>query len=413
MIMPETFDLILHNINLATMAEDDSYGILENAVVCIKDGTIHAIFSASDPAIKQLETEESMDGQGQWVTPGLIDCHTHLIYGGDRSNEFEMRLNGASYEEIANNGGGIVSTVDATRASSKDELFNSAAKRLSYLIDEGVTTIEIKSGYGLDFETEKKMLEVAEELEKYSSVQVSKTFLGAHAVPKEYKGRADDYIDLVCTTMLPNLNQLGLIDCVDAFCESIGFNLEQTQRVFDAAIELKLPVKLHAEQLSDLGGSKLASELGAWSVDHLEFLSPDVAPILKESGTVATLLPGAFYFLSEKKLPPISALRKNNVPIAIATDCNPGSSPCLSLLLMLNMATTLFKLTPLEALRGVTINAAKALRRDSKIGSIEIGKQADLALWDIRSPAELSYRIGGNPCTAVIKKGKVVLNKNA
>ena len=412
--MPEIYDLIIHNITLATMTDDndDGYGTLENAVVCIKDGLIKAILLSTDSHIKQLETEESIDGAGYWVTPGLIDCHTHLVYGGDRANEFEMRLNGESYEAIAKAGGGIVSTVKATRETSKDDLFKLAAKRLSYLADEGVTSIEIKSGYGLDLVTEQKMLEVAKELEQFSHVEVSKTFLGAHAVPPEYKNQADQYIDLVCQEMMPKLHQLELIDCVDAFCESIGFSFDQTKKVFEAAKQLGLPVKLHAEQLSDLGGSKLASEFNGWSVDHLEFLDPENISLLKQSNTVATLLPAAYYFLSETKLPPIEQLRENRVPIAIASDSNPGSSPCVSLLLILNMACTLFKLTPSEALKGVTINAAKALKLDHKLGTIEVGKQADLVFWDINSPAELSYRIGGNPCRKIVKKGVLVVNKD-
>ncbi|PHS14439.1 MAG: imidazolonepropionase [Kangiella sp.] len=417
--MSQIYDLILHNISLASfyyLDKDDElknpYGIVDKPVICIKDGLIVDIFNADDPSIDKLETEESIDGHGQWVTPGLIDCHTHLVYGGNRTNEFEMRLNGKSYEEIARAGGGIVSTVKATRKASKDELFKLASKRLSYLMDEGVTSLEIKSGYGLDLETEQKMLEVAEELNQFSGIEISKTFLGAHAVPVEYKDRPDEYIQLVCETMMPELNKLGLIDCVDAFCEGIGFTVKQTKQVFEKAKELGLPVKLHSEQLSDLGGSKLACEYNAWSVDHLEFLNRYDIEYLKTSGTVATLLPGAFYFLSETKLPPIQALRENNIPIAIATDSNPGSSPCLSILLMLNMATTLFKLTPAEALKGITINAAKALNIDDKVGSITIGKQADLVFWDIVSPAELSYQIGGNPCKLVIKKGKVIINKN-
>lgn len=410
--MPEIYDLIIHNIQLATMADKDGYGIVENAVICVKDGLIKAIHKTDDLSVKELETEESIDGKSYWLTPGLIDCHTHLVYGGNRANEFEMRLNGASYEEIAKSGGGIISTVKATRETSKNELFQLAAKRLSYLMDEGVTSIEIKSGYGLDLETEQKMLEVAKELGQFSGVEVSKTFLGAHAVPPEYEDNADGYIDLVCETMMPHLKELALIDCVDAFCEGIGFNLEQTEKVFSKAKELGLPVKLHSEQLSDLGGSQLACEYNAWSVDHLEFLKAEDVVSLKQSGTVATLLPGAFYFLSETKLPPIESLRKHSIPIAIATDSNPGSSPCLSILLMLNMATTLFKLTPAEALRGVTINAAKALNRANTVGSIEVGKQADFVLWDIDTPAELSYRIGGNTCRQVIKKGKLVLNKD-
>ncbi len=417
--MSQIYDLILHNISLASFHYQDKddeinnpYGIVDKPVICIKDGLIVDIFNTDDPSIEKLETEESIDGQGQWVTPGLIDCHTHLVYGGNRANEFEMRLNGKSYEEIANAGGGIISTVKATREASKDELFKLAAKRLSYLMDEGVTSLEIKSGYGLNLETEQKMLEVAEELNQFSGIEVSKTFLGAHAVPLEYKDRADEYIQLVCETMLPKLHILGLIDCVDAFCEGIGFTVKQTKRVFEKAKALGLPVKLHSEQLSDLGGSKLACEFNAWSVDHLEFLNKDDIEYLKASGTVATLLPGAYYFLSETKLPPIQALRDNNIPIAIATDSNPGSSPCLSILLMLNMATTLFKLTPSEALKGITINAAKALRIDKTVGSITQGKQADLVFWDIQSPAELSYQFGGNPCKRVIKKGKVIINKS-
>lgn len=418
--MSQTYDLILHNISLASFHYqneedeiDNPYGIVENSVICIKDGLIADVFYADDPSLNDLETQESIDGHGKWVTPGLIDCHTHLVYAGSRANEFEMRLNGKSYEEIAKAGGGIISTVKATRDSTKNELFKLAAKRLSYLMDEGVTYLEIKSGYGLDLESEKKMLEVAEELHQFSGIEISKTFLGAHAVPTEYKDRgADEYIQLVCETIMPELNKLGLIDCVDAFCEGIGFTVAQTKRVFEKAKTLGLPVKLHSEQLSDLGGSKLASEYSAWSVDHLEFLNSEDIKMLKQSGTVATLLPGAYYFLSETQLPPIQALRDNQIPIAIATDSNPGSSPCLSILLMLNMATTLFKLTPAEALKGITINAAKALNIQHKVGSIAIGKQADLVLWDIESPAELSYRLGGNPCKQVIKKGKVIINKS-
>ena len=408
--MSPTYDLVIHNIKVATMAETHGYGLIEDAAICIKDGLIEKIIPQVSKQTGELETQAVIDGHGRLVTPGLIDCHTHLVYGGNRANEYEMRLEGASYEEIAKAGGGIVSTVKATRETSKDELFKSAAKRLSYLIEEGVTCVEIKSGYGLDLATEQKMLEVANELGKYSPIEVSKTFLGAHAVPTEYKDRADEYIELVCESMMPQLNEKGLIDCVDAFCENIGFNLEQTKKVFEKAKALDLPVKLHAEQLSDLGGSKLACEFNAWSVDHLEFLSEETVKDLNHSNTVATLLPGAFYFLNETKLPPIEALRKHEVPIAIATDSNPGSSPCLSLLLMMNMATTLFKMTPLEALQGTTINAAKALRKNDRLGSIEKGKQADLVLWDINTPAELSYRIAGNPCYMVIKNGEVILS---
>jgi len=410
--MSVVYDLLIHNVNIASMTGENDYGVIKDAAIGIKDGQIETIIENISQQEGQLETEDAIDGQGMWVTPGLIDCHTHLVYGGNRANEYEMRLEGATYEEIAKAGGGIVSTVKSTRESSQQELFDAAAKRLSYLIDEGVTTIEIKSGYGLDLETEEKMLKVAYELDKFSPVEVSKTFLGAHAVPTEFKEDPDAYIDLVCETMMPHLNEKGLIDCVDAFCEGIGFSLEQTRKVFEKAKSLGLPVKLHAEQLSDLGGSVLASEHNAWSVDHLEFLNPDDVKKLKQSGTVATLLPGAFYFLSETKLPPMEALRKHRVPIAIATDSNPGSSPCLSLLLMMNMSTTLFKMTPLEALKGVTVNAAQALNRTDRVGTIEEGKQADLVLWEVGSPAELSYRIGGNPCHTVIKKGEVILSKS-
>lgn len=408
--MSSVYDLVIHNVKVATMAENNGYGLIEDAAICIKNGIVEKIIPQVSQQSGELETQDVIDGKGRLVTPGLIDCHTHLIYGGNRANEYEMRLEGASYEDIAKAGGGIVSTVTATRETSKDELFKAAAKRLSYLIEEGVTCVEIKSGYGLDLETEQKMLEVADELNTYSPIEISKTFLGAHAVPTEYKDRANDYIELVCDTMMPALHESKLIDCVDAFCENIGFSKEQTERVFTKAKSLGLPVKLHAEQLSDLGGSKLACEFNAWSVDHLEYLAEETVGELVKSNTVATLLPGAFYFLNETKLPPIEALRKHKVPIAIATDSNPGSSPCLSLLLMMNMATTLFKLTPLEALKGVTINAAKALRKDKLLGSIEKDKQADLVMWDVSSPAELSYRIAGNPCHMVIKKGEVILS---
>jgi len=409
--MPEIFDLILHNVQLVSMAAREDYGILDNAVVAIKDQTIQAIYQADSNDATELHTEQAIDGKGMLLTPGLIDCHTHLVYAGNRANEFEMRLNGASYEAIAKAGGGIISTVKATRDATQDELFDLAAKRLSYWIDQGVTSIEIKSGYGLDLKTEQKMLQVAEQLNQYSGIEVYKTFLGAHALAPEYQDRADDYIEHICTQMMPKLNDLNLIDSVDAFCETIGFTPEQTERVFKAAKQLGLPIKLHAEQLSDQKGAKLASQYHALSVDHLEYLDPQDIPNLKKNNTVATLLPAAYYFLSETKLPPIEALRKNQVPIAIASDSNPGSAPGMSLLLCLNMACTLFKMTPLESLQGVTINAAKALGIDKKVGSIEVGKQADLALWDLKSPTELSYWFGVNPCQMVIKNGKVIVDK--
>lgn len=396
------FDYIIHNVNIATLSdqyasEDNPYGVIENGAVGVNDGLISYI-GTSNP---ELDAKETIDVQGQWLTPGLIDCHTHLVYGGNRANEFEMRLNGVAYEEIAKAGGGIISSVKATREATEEELFQSAAKRLQSFIDEGVTTIEIKSGYGLDTENEIKMLKVAKRLEQEFPIRVSTTFLGAHALPPEFKGdgtkdNSDGYIDLVCNDMIPKIAELGLADCVDAFCENIGFSYEQTERVFKAAQKHGLKVKLHAEQLSDQSGAGLAADYSALSADHLEYLSQDSIDKMAKSGTVAVLLPGAFYFLRETKLPPMDELRQAGVPIAVASDSNPGTSPAQSLLLMLNMACTLFRMTPLEALQGVTINAAKALGLEDKVGSIEIGKKAELALWDIDHPNQLSYQLGGN-----------------
>jgi imidazolonepropionase len=350
-----------------------------------------------------------VDGGGAWLTPGLIDCHTHLVFGGNRANEFELRLQGASYQEIAKQGGGIVSTVKATRSATEQELLDSAYKRLLTLHNEGVTSVEIKSGYGLDIATEEKMLKVAAQLATKLPVTIQKTFLGAHALPIEYSGRADDYIDHICNEMLPTLVSKNLVDAVDVFCENIGFNLAQTKRVFDSASSFNIPVKLHAEQLSDIGGSELAANYNALSCDHLEYLSEQSIKAMKASNTVAVLLPGAFYFLRETKLPPIDLLRRYNIPIAVATDCNPGSSPISSLQLMLNMACTLFRLTPIEALAGVTCNAAQALGIDKQVGTISIGKNADLALWNISQPAELCYQFGVNPLKSLYKNGNQVI----
>ena len=398
------FDYIIHNVNIATLSdqytsEDNPYGVIENSAIGINGGVI-TYLGAYDP---ELETHDTLDAQGQWLTPGLIDCHTHLVYGGNRANEFEMRLNGASYEDIAKAGGGIISSVKATRQASEDELFESAAKRLQSFINEGVTTIEIKSGYGLDTETEVKMLKVAKRLGREFPIRVSTTFLGAHALPPEFKDNSDGYIDLVCNEMLPKIAELGLADSVDAFCENIGFSYEQTERVFKAAQQHGLKVKLHAEQLSDQSGAGLAADYKALSADHLEYLSQDSIDKMAQSGTVAVLLPGAFYFLRETKLPPMDELRQASVSIAVASDSNPGTSPAQSLLLMLNMACTLFHMTPLEALQGVTINAAKALGHDNIIGTIEIGKKAELALWDIDHPNQLSYQLGGNNISRVFR----------
>lgn len=347
------------------------------------------------------------DAKGAWITPGLIDCHTHLVYGGQRANEFAMRLNGASYEDIARAGGGIVSTVRATREQSEAALFAQAAGRLLPLLAEGVTAIEIKSGYGLDLATERKQLRVARRLGEAFGVSVHTTFLGAHALPPEYAGRADDYIDQVCETMLPALAQEGLVDAVDAFCEGIGFSPAQTERVFAAAQRHGLAVKLHAEQLSNLGGAALAARYRALSADHLEHLDEAGVAAMAEAGTVAVLLPGAYYFLRDTHLPPIDLLRRHGVPIALATDHNPGTSPVTSLLLMLNMGCTLFRLTVPEVLAGVTVHAARALGAAQQHGRLAVGRRADFALWQVQTPAELAYWFGRNPLAAVVRQGRV------
>lgn len=400
------WDSIWININLATMTEKDGYGILENAALGVRDGKIAWVGAQTDlPSAPENAAHRVHDGQGRWVTPGLTDCHTHLVYGGNRAKEFEMRLNGISYEEIAKKGGGIISTVRATRAATEEEMYESAIKRLRALMREGVTGIEIKSGYGLDTESEAKIMRVATRLHDEAGLRVQRTFLGAHALPPEFEGRADDYIDHICRHMMPTLHREGLIDAVDAFCERIGFTPAQTQRVFSKAAELGLPVKLHAEQISNQGGAKLAAQYKALSADHLEYLDEDGVKAMAQSGTVAVLLPGAFYFLRETKLPPVELLRKYKVPMALATDCNPGTSPTTSLLLMMNMACILFRLTPLEALRGVTVNAAQALGWRNQCGTLEEGKDADFALWDIAHPAELSCYLGYNPCVGVVRSG--------
>ncbi|NRA60509.1 MAG: imidazolonepropionase [Psychrobium sp.] len=401
------FDCVWIDVNLATINEHD-YGIIEDAAIAIKDGKIAWLGAKKDlPPFDALATP-LYQGRGGWITPGLIDCHTHLVYGGDRAKEFEMRLEGATYQEIAAAGGGIVSTVKATRLADEETLYVSAKNRLNALLREGVTTVEIKSGYGLDVATELKMLRIARLLAEHHPVDIKTTFLGAHALPPEFKDNADGYIDLVCGEMIEQVVAEGLADAVDAFCESVGFSLAQTKRVFDAAKKHQLPVKLHAEQMSNLGGSALAASYNAMSVDHIEYLDEAGVKAISESGTVAVVLPGAFYFLRETKQPPFDLLRKYKVPMAIATDANPGSSPICSLQLMLNMACTLFRMTPYEALAGVTLNAAKALGIDDKVGTLAIGKQADLVLWEINHPAQLSYQFGVNPCKQVIKAGKVV-----
>ncbi|UST80215.1 imidazolonepropionase [Pseudomonas siliginis] len=388
--------------HVATMA-NGAYSIIEDAAI-VTSGTLiewigprTQLPSGEYPAVNDL--------QGAWVTPGLIDCHTHTVFGGNRSGEFEQRLQGVSYAEIAAQGGGIASTVRATREATEDELFASAAKRLKSLMRDGVTTVEMKSGYGLDLANERKLLRVIRRLAEELPISVRSTCLAAHALPPEYKDRADDYIDLVCEQMLPALAAEGLVDAVDAFCEYLAFSPEQVERVFVAAQQLGLPVKLHAEQLSSLHGSSLAARYKALSADHLEFMDEDDAIAMAAADTVAVLLPGAFYFLRETQLPPMEALRKHKVKIAIASDLNPGTSPALSLRLMLNMACTCFRMTPEEALAGATIHAAQAMGMAQTHGSLEVGKVADFVAWDIERPADLAYWLGGDLDKRVVRHG--------
>jgi len=392
-------DLLLSNVHLATM--DNGYGLLHDAALAIKDGRIAWMGARHDAPPAAHEH----DCGGAWLTPGLIDCHTHIVHGGNRSDEWEARLNGATYEDIARQGGGIMATVRATRALDIDALVAASLPRVKALLDEGVTTLEIKSGYGLALDAEERMLRAARRIGELLPVRVVTTFLGAHALPPEFAGRPDDYIADVCDVMLPALAAQGLVDAVDAFCERIGFTNAQTARVFDKAGALGLPVKLHAEQLSDQGGAELVARHGGLSADHLEHLSEEDIAAMARAGTVAVLLPGAYYYLRETTMPPIAALRAAGVPMAVATDCNPGTSPLTSLLLALNMACTLWRLTPQEALLGVTAHAARALGLQDEIGTLTVGKRADLALWNIARPADLAYAMGLNPCQAVIHGG--------
>jgi len=393
---PQQVDLIIDNVNVMTMddSRENAYGLIQNGAVAIKDGKICWLGASIDT--NELEAKQSIDGQNKYLSPGLIDCHSHLVFAGSRANEFEQRLTGVSYEEIARQGGGIISTVTATRNASEEELLALAEQRAKQLISEGVTSLEVKSGYGLNTETEVKMLKVARKLGESLPITVKTTFLGAHAIPPEYKGKGDDYIDLLCNETLPKVAELGLADAVDGFCENIGFSSAQMQKVFEKAKEFGLPVKLHAEQLSDQSGAELVASYNGLSADHLEFLSESGVKAMAEHGTVAVLLPGAFYTLSETKLPPMDLMREHGVKIAIGSDYNPGSSPICSLKLMLHMACTLFRMTPEEAISGVTSNAAKALGLDKK-GQIALGFDADLCLWDIQHPAELAYTFGVNP----------------
>lgn len=393
--------------HVATMAQG-RYSIIENAAIVTSAGRIEWIGPRSEqPAV---DAERTVDLGGAWVTPGLIDCHTHAVFGGNRSGEFEQRLQGVSYAEIAAQGGGIASTVRATRAASEDELFASARQRVQALMRDGMTTLEIKSGYGLDLANERKMLRVARRLGEELPLTVRSTCLAAHALPPEYAGRADDYIAHICDQMLPALAEEGLVDAVDAFCEHLAFSPAQVEKVFIKARELGLPVKLHAEQLSSLHGSSLAARYHALSADHLEFMTEEDAIAMAEAGTVAVLLPGAFYFLRETQLPPMEALRCHGVKIALASDLNPGTSPALSLRLMLNMGCTLFRMTPEEALAGVTLHAATALGLGESHGSLEVGKVADFVAWQIERPADLSYWLGGDLPKRVVRLGHEISN---
>ncbi|MDQ1812710.1 imidazolonepropionase [Massilia sp. CCM 9210] len=392
-------DALFTNVHLATM--EHGYGELRDGAIAVTDGRIAWL----GPRGEAPPASTVHDGGGCWLTPGLVDCHTHIVHAGNRSDEFEARLNGATYEDIAKAGGGIMSTVRATRAASEDELLRQSLARVASLLAEGVTTLEIKSGYGLSLDDEAKMLRAARRVGQVLPVSVSTTFLGAHALPPEFAGRADDYVDEICQRMLPQLAALGLADAVDAFCERIGFSSAQTERIFEAARRHGLPVKLHAEQLSDQGGAELVARFEGLSADHLEHLSLAGIEAMAAAGTVAVLLPGAYYFLRDTMPPPVAALRAAGVPMAVATDCNPGTSPMTSILLALNMACTLWRVTPQEALAGATIHAARALGRAADIGSLAVGKRADFALWDIARPADLSYAIGFNPCRAVVNAG--------
>ncbi|GAA0260989.1 imidazolonepropionase [Rhodanobacter caeni] len=402
------WDRLLLNATLATFAGDAPYGLIEHGAIAMHHGRIAWLGHMDDlpdaPAALAVSVA-SVDGA--LVTPGLVDCHTHLVFGGDRAHEFELRLNGASYEEIALGGGGIVSSVNATRAASEEELLDQSLPRARALRADGVTTLEIKSGYGLELDSERRMLRVARRLGRELGIGVRTSFLGLHALPPDYRDRREAYVGLVCDTMLPALAAEGLVDAVDAFCEGIGFSREETRRVFERATQLGLPVKLHAEQLSDLGGAALVAEYGGLSADHLEHLGEAGIRAMAAAGTVAVLLPGAFYALRETRLPPIDLLRQHGVPMAIATDCNPGTSPLLSLRLAAGMACTLFRLTPEEALRGITVNAARALGLHDR-GTLAQGQRADLVIWNVREPAALCYWIGGALVRAVLVGGESV-----
>ncbi len=405
----KTWDQLFIRGNFVTLGSgaDTGWGLIPEGALAVREGRIEWLGGLSslpeiDPSVDVIDLE------GRLATPGIIDCHTHLVFGGSRAGEWQRRLEGASYQEIAEQGGGILSTVRATRAASQNDLLRAAAARLRTLLHAGVTTVEIKSGYGLDLETELKMLRVIRALGEMSPVDVHATFLGAHALPEEFTGRPDDYLDLVCQEMMPAAKELAT--AVDIFAESIAFDLKQTERVLQAAVDLGFPIKIHAEQLSHMGSAKLAAEMGAISADHLEYLQRPGVEAMARYQTVATLLPGAYYFLRETERPPVEALRTMGVPIALGSDMNPGSSPLMNPLLVANMGCTLFGLTPLESIRGVTLNAARALGVDNEVGSLETGKRADVVVWDLESPEELAYMIGHQPCKAVYKSGRPVVD---
>lgn len=400
------WDILFINTHLATCI--DGYGILENAALASNGCKIVWLGAQTDLTDKPENlAREVIDCQRQWILPGLIDCHTHLVYGGSRADEFEQRLKGVRYEDIAKKGGGIMSTVRATRDADEDSLYHQSLLRLKDLIREGITGLEIKSGYGLDLETERKMLSVATRLRDDFGLPIQRTFLGAHALPPEYKDDKDGYIDHICSVMLPALAKENLIDAVDAFCENIAFSAFQVDKLFKTAQDLSLPVKLHAEQLSDQKGTLVAAKYQALSTDHLEFIDETAVEAMAEAGTTAVLLPGAFYYLRETQLPPVDLFRKHNVPMAIATDHNPGTSPTLSPLLMINMACTLFRLTPEEAISGFTRNASKALGWDNR-GTLTTGNASDLSFWQISHPNELAYFFGKNPCKGICMRGHYV-----
>jgi len=385
------------------------YGLITDAAIAVKDGRIAWLGAMKDlPADPEKAAAQVYDVQGACITPGLIDCHTHVVFASDRAAEFELRLKGATYEEIAHAGGGIRSTVRATRSASEDELFVASRRRVRAMMASGTSTVEIKSGYGLDADTELKMLRVAKRLGEELPLTVRRTYLGAHSVPAEFQGRPDDYVEFVCREMIPKVAQLGLADAVDVFCENIAFSLAQTEKIFAMAQAHGLAIKCHAEQLSDSGAAALAARYEALSVDHLEYLSEPAIKDMARSGTVAVLLPGSFYYLREKKLPPIASLRAHKIPVAIATDCNPGTSPMVSLPLAMNMGCTLFGLTPEEAFAGVTKHAAQALGMAQERGTLATGKQADLAVWDFKHPSSLAYFIGYAPLRQLVKGGRVV-----